>query len=383
LLIGVFGGGQLGRMLALAGYPLGLRFRFLDPAANAPVDGLGERVRGDYDDPAALAAFATGLDCATYEFENVPVAAVAALAARGVRVFPAVRALEVAQDRLAEKLFLQQLGVATAAFAAAERAEDVDAAAAAVGLPAVLKTRRLGYDGKGQLLVRERTELAHAWAKLGGSPLVAEAFVPFDRELAVVAARGADGAVACYPLVETRQRDGVLRAALAPAPGLAPALQAAAEAIATRVLTALDYRGVLAVELFARGDELLVNELAPRVHNSGHWTIEGAETSQFEQHLRAGLGLPLGSTAALGCSATVNLLGSVPALATLLAAAPRAHVHLYGKEERPGRKLGHVTLRARDHATLSARLAAFGAATGIELDLSEPAPASPDVPRGR
>lgn len=367
MLIGVLGGGQLGRMLALAGYPLGLRFRVLDPALDAATDGIAERVRGAYDDPAALAAFAAGLDCATYEFENVPVATVRALTERGVRVFPGERPLALTQDRVLEKQFLRELGIATADFAPIDAADDLARAVASVALPAVLKSRRLGYDGRGQRVVRTAADLDGAWDALGGVPLVAEAFVPFDRELALLAARAADGTIACYPLIETHHRDGILRVALAPAPHASAALQSAAEAIATRVLQALDYVGVLAVELFERDGRLLVNELAPRVHNSGHGTIEGAQTSQFAQHLRAGLGLPLGPTSAVGYSAMLNLIGEAPPLDALLRADPQAHVHRYGKQPRPARKLGHVTLTAPDRAALAARIEAFAAAIGIAL----------------
>lgn len=367
MLVGVLGGGQLGRMLALAGYPLGLRFRVLDPVAEAATDGVAERVRGGYDDAAALDAFAAGLDCATYEFENVPVSTVQALAERGVRVFPGERALALTQDRLLEKRFLRELGVATAGFAPIDGPADVARAVAHVALPAMLKSRRLGYDGRGQRIMREPADLEDAWQTLGAVPLIAEAFVPFARELALVAARAADGAVACYPLIETHHRDGILRLALAPAPRVSAALQAAAEAIATRVLAALDYVGVLVVELFDRDGQLVVNELAPRVHNSGHGTIEGAHTSQFAQHLRAGLSLPLGPATLTGHSAMLNLIGGAPPLHALLRVDPRAHVHLYGKQPRPARKLGHVTLLAPDAATLTARVEAFAAATGIAL----------------
>ena len=373
--IGILGAGQLGRMLALAGYPLGLRFRLLDPASDAPAGQLAAHQAAEYADAAALAQFAAGLDVVTYEFENVPVATARALAER-VPVYPPPGALEVAQDRLAEKTFFQNLGIATPPFAPVSSRAELDAALAQIGLPAVLKTRRLGYDGKGQQVLRTSADAATAWEALGGVPLILEGFVPFVRELSILAARGRDGQVACYPLVENQHRDGILRRSLAPAPGLTPALQAAAEAIARTALAALDYVGLLAIELFEIDDRrstaehgtpevsgqssLLVNEMAPRVHNSGHWSIEGAETSQFEQHLRAVLGWPLGSTAMHGATAMVNLIGGWPDPAAVLA-VPGAHLHLYGKQPRRGRKVGHITVCAASPAALSAPLQAIEA----------------------
>ena len=352
--IGVLGGGQLGRMLALAGYPLGLRFRFLDLTPRAPAGHLADLVTGDYEDPAVLARFADRLRVVTYEFENVPVATARFLAER-VPVYPPPAALETAQDRLVEKTFFQGLGIPTPPFAAVDSEDDFRAALERVGLPAVLKTRRMGYDGKGQLVLREPREAEYARRVLGDVPQILEGFVPFERELSVLAARGRDGATAFYPLVENHHRDGMLRLSLAPAPGLTPELQGLAEDYARRVLEALGYVGVLAIEFFEAGGRLLANEMAPRVHNSGHWTIEGAETSQFENHLRAVLGWPLGSAAAVGRSAMVNLIGTTPEPETVLA-VDGARLHLYGKAAAPGRKLGHVTLRAPDEETLRERL---------------------------
>jgi 5-(carboxyamino)imidazole ribonucleotide synthase len=374
--IGILGAGQLGRMLALAGYPLGLRFRFLDPAPAAPAGHMAEHMQASYEDAATLERFSAGLDAVTYEFENVPVAAACFLAKR-VPVYPPPAALEAAQDRLVEKSFFQNLGVATPLFAPVDTQADLDAAITQIGLPAVLKTRRLGYDGKGQIVLHEPADAATAWAALGGTPLILEGFVPFVRELSILAARGRNGEIACFPLVENHHRDGILRLSLAPAPGITPALQSAAERIASRALAALEYVGVLAIELFqvtsdefqvtsgrnpsdsslvTRHSSLVVNEMAPRVHNSGHWTIEGAETSQFEQHLRAMLGLPLGTTAACGYSAMINLIGALPDPAAVLA-IPGAHLHLYGKQPRAGRKVGHVTIRADELGDLEQRLA--------------------------
>ena len=353
---GVLGGGQLGRMLALAGLPLGLRFRFLEPAAESPAAQVAERMVGSFEDADCLDRFADGLDFVTYEFENVPTAAARRLAER-VPVYPPAAALEVSQDRLAEKSLFQRLNIPTTLHAAVGARAELEEAVARVGFPAVLKTRRLGYDGKGQTVVRDPADGERAWAMLGGRPLLLEEFVPFDREVSQLAVRGRNGAVTFYPLVENHHEQGILRWSLAPAPGATPDLQRRAEDYALRLLHALDYVGVLAVEFFVRGGELIANEMAPRVHNSGHWTIEGAETSQFENHLRAAAGWPLGSTAPVGHSAMLNLIGAAPDAAALLA-LPGAHVHVYGKAPKRGRKLGHVTLRAGDADEALRRLAA-------------------------
>ncbi len=352
--VGVLGGGQLGRMLALAGYPLGLAFRFLDPDPDAPAGQLAEHVEVGFDDPESLEPFAEGLDVVTYEFENVPVGLARALERR-LPVYPPPAALEASQDRLTEKTLFRRLGVPTAPFAAVDGAADLDRAAAEFGYPCLLKTRRFGYDGKGQYLLRGPDDRGPALAALGGVPLILEGFVNFDREVSLLAVRGRDAALAFYPLVENHHAGGMLRLSLAPAPGLTAALQAEAEAHVRRVLEELGYVGVLAVEFFEKGGRLAANEMAPRVHNSGHWTIEGAATSQFENHLRAVLGLPLGSTAVAGPCAMVNLIGTVPAAADVLA-VPDAHLHLYGKAPRPGRKLGHVTLRAATEEQLRERV---------------------------
>ncbi|HEX5028853.1 MAG TPA: 5-(carboxyamino)imidazole ribonucleotide synthase [Gaiellaceae bacterium] len=327
--VGCIGGGQLGRMLALAGAPLGLRMRFLDPAPDACAGAVGELVVGAYDDPACLDRLADGADVVTFEFENVPVEA-----ARRVAVVPDMRALELGQDRLVEKELFRRLGIETAPFGTLED----------VGVPALVKSRRLGYDGKGQRMVDSPGEI------IGENELV-EGIVPFDRELSIVAVRGRDGATAFYPLTENEHRGGILATSRAPASG-ADALQGEAEEIARRLLDELGYVGVLAVELFDVGGRLLANEFAPRVHNTGHWTIEGSVTSQFENHLRAILGLPLGPTEALGSAILVNLVGAVPPLEELLAVRG-AHVHVYGKEPRPGRKLGHVTIVDADPADVA------------------------------
>jgi len=357
--IGILGGGQLGYMLALAGYPLGLRFRFLDPSPEAPVGRIAPRVTGDFSDRAALEKFAHGLEVVTYEFENVPVEAVHFLAKK-VNVFPPPGALEAAQDRLREKQLFEKLGIATTDFASVPAASDLELALKKVGLPAVLKTRRMGYDGKGQWILRTQDDVRTAKEGLPRLPFIAERFVPFTRELSVIAARGKSGETVFYPLIENHHRNGILRLSLAPAPSVSPQVQQAAEEGARRVLESLSYVGVLAIEFFECDGKLLANEMAPRVHNSGHWTIEGAVTSQFENHLRAINGFPLGSTTAVGASAMINLIGELPVSAQVLA-IPSAHLHLYGKEPRPGRKLGHVTLRAPALDQLTSRFSSLPA----------------------
>lgn len=339
--VGVLGAGQLGRMLGLAGRALGERFRFFDPNPDSPVRDVGELVVADYGDSAALARFSGGLDVVTYEFESIPLAAVEAVAKR-VPVLPSVQALKVSQDRVLEKRAFQHMGIRTAPCRDVASRGDLDRAAFEIGLPAVLKTRRLGYDGKGQVVIRDENELAGAWEKLGDVPLVLEQFIEFDRELSLIAARSRDGETLFYPLVENKHDDGILSCSVAPAEVSETKTRAARE-YARRIMSSFDYVGVLALEMFEAGERLIANEIAPRVHNSGHWTIEGAETSQFENHLRAILGLPLGSTEIARPAAMLNLIGDVPP-AERLFELPRAHVHLYGKEPRPGRKLGHVTL---------------------------------------
>ncbi len=357
--IGILGGGQLGYMLALAGYPLGLRFRFLDPSPEAPVGRIAPRVTGDFSDRAALEKFAHGLEVVTYEFENVPVDAVHFLAKK-VSVFPPPGALETAQDRLREKQLFEKLGIPTTEFASVPAPSDLEAALKKVGLPAVLKTRRMGYDGKGQWILKTQEDVRIAKEGLPRLPFIAERFVPFTREISVLAARSKSGETAFYPLVENHHRKGILRLSLAPAPSVSTQIQRAAEEAARMVLESLNYVGVLAIEFFEHDGELLANEMAPRVHNSGHWTIEGAVTSQFENHLRAINGFPLGSTTAIGSSAMINLIGEVPQPAKVLA-IPSAHLHLYGKEPREGRKLGHVTLRAPSFDQLTSRFASLPA----------------------
>ena len=354
--VGILGGGQLGRMLALAGIPLGLDFAFLDPSPDASSAGLGRHLVAPYDDPDALDALADAADVITYEFENVP-GVVADRLRKAVPVFPPPAALAVAQDRLEEKRLFERLGIPTAPYEAVATAEEAAGAAERIGAAALLKTRRLGYDGKGQARVAGPAEAADAFAALGGRPCLLEALVPFEREVSGIAARASDGEVRFYPLCENEHRDGILWRSAAPADGTTAAA-AACEGVRA-VMEHLDYVGVLAVEFFDVGGEVLANEMAPRVHNSGHWTIEGAETSQFENHLRAVAGMPLGATDARGHSVMLNILGQAPDPAAVLA-VPGAHLHLYDKSARPGRKLGHVTVRADRRADLAEAEAQLG-----------------------
>ena len=355
--VGILGGGQLARMMALAGAPLGLRFLAMDTSADACAGQFVPMVVGDWRDEAALAEFASRVDVATFDFENVPAESAEWLATR-IPVFPAPRALRIAQDRLAEKTLFNELGIGTPAFAAVDTRAGLDEAVARIGLPCILKTRRLGYDGKGQFRLKTAADLDAAWVALGPQApkvgLILEAFVPFEREVSVVAVRGRDGEFRAWPLTENWHRDGILSASMAPCADGA-ALEPQAVAYARKVAEALDYVGVFALELFVRDGQLLANEMAPRVHNSGHWTIEGAETSQFENHLRAVLGLPLGSTAAVGHSVMLNWIGAMPEAAPVLR-SPAGHWHDYGKTSREGRKVGHATLRADDRATLRREL---------------------------
>jgi len=354
--VGVLGGGQLGRMLALAGVPLGIEVRCLERTPDAPAAAVAPLTVGDPGDPEVLAAFAAGVDVLTYEIEGLPEPALAQVAA-STPLRPGLPSLHAASDRWLEKQLFAGLGIPAARTLPVSDRTGLAAAVRELG-PCLVKTRRGGYDGRGQVAVRGEADLPAAVELLpapGG--LVAEELLAFDAEVSVLGARGLDGAVATWPLPGNVHRDGILRTSRPPAP--VPARVAAqATTYLTQLLTALDHVGVLALELFVVGGRLLANEMAPRVHNSGHWTIEGAETSQFEQHLRAVTGLPLGCPAARGSVAMVNLIGTAPDAAAVLA-VPGAHLHLYGKEPRPGRKLGHVTVTAADEATLSARLAAL------------------------
>jgi 5-(carboxyamino)imidazole ribonucleotide synthase len=353
--IGVLGAGQLGRMLALAGIPLGLEFRFYDPVPNSPASHVSPQICADFDDTASLSQFADGIDVATFEFENVPVQAVEFLQRR-VPVHPGPFALQSAQDRLSEKTLFQQLGFKTPHFAPVATIEELRDAVHHCGLPAILKTRRLGYDGKGQFRITTASQVETAWQHVGGVPCILEAMVPFQRELSLLAVRGIGGEMRTYPLVENIHVDGILHRSICPAPNCASGLYAEAAEFAEKLLQALDYVGVLAIELFEADGTLLANEMAPRVHNSGHWSIEGAACSQFENHLRAICGLPLGSTEVAGAASMLNLIGRAPDIRGILA-EPGVHLHLYGKLPRPGRKLGHLTTSAHNHESLLAQLA--------------------------
>ena len=360
--VGILGGGQLARMLALAGVPLGLRFQVLDPAADACAGQITPQLVAGYDDADALARFAAEMEVVTFDFENVPAASAEQLAGR-VKVFPNPAALATAQDRLSEKTLFRKLDIPVPAFEDVQTREGLEAAIGRIGTPCILKTRRLGYDGKGQFRIHQAQDAAAAWEALGAQAqkvgLILEAFVPFERELSVVAVRGRDGEFRTWPLTWNWHVDGVLSASLAPAPAVDAALMDKASGYARRLAEALDYVGVFALELFCRGSELMANEMAPRVHNSGHWTIEGAQTSQFENHLRAVLGLPLGATDAIGHACMLNWLGEMPDPAPVLGEAG-GHWHDYGKQPREGRKVGHATLRADTPQALADALQRVG-----------------------
>ncbi|WP_313238935.1 5-(carboxyamino)imidazole ribonucleotide synthase [Stutzerimonas kunmingensis] len=351
--IGVIGGGQLGRMLALAGTPLGMSFAFLDPAPDACAQALGEHIRADYDDKDHLRRLADEVDLVTFEFESVPAETVAFLS-QFVPVYPSAESLRIARDRWFEKSMFKDLGIPTPEFADIQSQADLDAAVVSIGLPAVLKTRTLGYDGKGQKLLRKPADVAGAFAELGSVPCILEGFVPFTGEVSLIAVRGRDGETCFYPLVHNSHESGILRLSVASSNH---PLQALAEDYVGRVLEQLDYVGVLAFEFFEVDGGLKANEIAPRVHNSGHWTIEGAECSQFENHLRAVAGLPLGSTAKLGESAMLNFIGEVPPVEKVIAIED-CHLHHYGKAFKVGRKVGHATLRCPDRATLDRQITA-------------------------
>jgi 5-(carboxyamino)imidazole ribonucleotide synthase len=340
--IGIIGAGQLGRMLALAGYPLGLRFVFLDQSADAPGAQVAPIICGAFDDPQRLAELARDVDVVTFEFENVPVTALGTVA-EAKPFYPPVPALAASQDRLDEKNLFRKLKIPTPQYAAVDSFEDLQAAAREVGVPGVVKTRRLGYDGRGQFVVRSAADLEAAWAALGSVPLIYEAFVDFSREVSIIGARSTRGETVFYPLAANTHAGGILRHTIAPYRNAR--LQQLAQTYLRRVLRHFDYAGVLTIEFFVAGSRLIANEMAPRVHNSGHWTIEGAETSQFENHVRAVLGLPLGSTHPIGHSAMVNFIGTIPAAGNILQVSG-VHFHSYGKEPRPNRKLGHCTVTA-------------------------------------
>lgn len=338
--IGIVGAGQLGQMLALAGYPLGLDFLFLDRSADTPAGRLAPSLVGEFTDPALLGELARRCEVISFDWENISVAALRKCA-RGARIAPPLRALAAAQDRLTEKRTFERLRIATTRFANVESRAALLRAVERIGLPGVLKTRRMGYDGKGQYVLRSAEDIDPAWAALGAAPLLYEDFVPFDYEVSIIGARARDGSIVIYPLNRNYHEDGILRLTLAP--WSAPALERAAAASLKSLLQAFNYVGVLTVEFFVRGGRLIANEMAPRVHNSGHWTIEGTVTSQFENHVRAIAGLPLGSTAPRGHCAMINLIGTIPGAEDVLTESG-LHFHSYSKQPRHGRKLGHITL---------------------------------------
>ena len=354
--IGIIGAGQLGQMLGFAARELGDTCTFLDPGADPPAAAAGPVIRAAFDDAAALARLAAQSDVITYEFENVPVDALVAIAG-AVPIYPPAAALQQAQDRLTEKTLFARLDIPLPAYQPVDSLDDLEAAVAGIGLPLVLKTRRLGYDGKGQFVVNAESDIDAAWQALGQAPLIAEQWVGFDYEVSAIGARSTAGDVVLYPLTHNDHAGGILRVSRAPVDD--PALFALAETHMHRLLTELNYVGVLALEMFVTGDTLLANEFAPRVHNSGHWTIEGAETSQFANHIRAVTGRELGATTARGHACMVNLIGSIPAAARSL---EFGHLHDYGKAPRPGRKLGHVTAVSDTAADRDRRLGQIRAA---------------------
>ena len=338
--IGIIGAGQLGQMLGFAARDLGVECRFLDPSDAPPAAVCGDVIQRPFDDRDALAELAATCDVITYEFENVPVEALQLIEGKAP-VYPPAAALRHSQDRLDEKRLFDSLDIPLPGYHPVDTRADLDVAADQLGLPMVIKTRRLGYDGKGQFVVREPADLDKAWDAIGNSALIAEQWVPFDFEVSCIGVRNPEGDIAIYPLARNVHENGILSTSRSPVD--APALAERAEGYVRRLLGHLDYVGVLALELFVCGDELLANEFAPRVHNSGHWSIEGSETSQFENHIRAILNRPLGSTASVGHAGMVNLIGEIPDAARSLEIGV---LHDYGKSPRPGRKLGHITVTA-------------------------------------
>lgn len=350
--IGIIGGGQLGQMLGHAGQSLDIECIFLDPSENPPAQTVGRVIRCAFDDTAGLQELVSSVDVLTYEFENVPVGTVESVAG-DIKVYPPPDALRFAQDRLTEKQLFQELKIPIAAFITVDSESDLVVAADEIGLPLVLKTRRLGYDGKGQIVIRDRDSLADAWSILGSSPLIAEEMIAFDVEASAIGARNIAGEIISYPLTRNEHKEGILQTSRAPF-GNAE-LTRLAQTYHARLADRLDYVGVLSLELFVVGDKLLANEFAPRVHNSGHWTIDGAVTSQFENHLRAVSDMPLADPSATGHVAMENLIGSLPVGLQAIRDAG-FYVHEYGKAERPGRKLGHVTLVADNDSDRELRL---------------------------
>lgn len=346
--IGIFGGGQLGRMLAQAALPLGLHCSFYEAGTDCPSAALGQVI--DSTQPDSLMQFVRSADVFSLEFENTPLADADALTAHKA-LYPPRQALAIAQNRLSEKALFDELSIPVAAYSAIHTLVDLQQAAIRQGLPLVVKTATGGYDGKGQFVVRETAQIEQAWAELGqAAPLVAESFVQFEREVSIIAVRAQDGEVRTWPLAENHHHQGILSHSIVPAPQSENLLPVAQDYI-TRLLNHLNYVGVLTLELFVTKQGLLANEMAPRVHNSGHWSIEGAVCSQFENHMRAVAGLPLGSTELIKPTVMVNIIGQHPDRAEILA-LNGVHLHLYGKTERPGRKLGHITIMPADSSQL-------------------------------
>ena len=352
--IGILGAGQLGRMMVLEGMPLGLEFVLYEPSGK-PTANVGRIITPET--PDALAAFLDAVDVVTYEFEHLPLAEVEEIA-RHKPVYPGVEALRVCQHRALEKALFTELGIPTATYRVVNSPEALKSAAGELGCPVVAKSVTEGYDGKGQAVLRSPEEAEDAWKRIGHRELIVEAFVNFTREVSIIAVRSRTGEVRTYPIGENLHRDGILRLTRAPAPNLSATVQKEADAFITRILNRLDYVGVLALELFETPDGLLANEMAPRVHNSGHWTQNGAVISQFENHVRAVAGLPLGCTEARGHTCMINLVGHLPDREAVLR-HPDTHLHLYGKSPRPGRKLGHINVVSDDPAMLDQRMEAI------------------------
>jgi 5-(carboxyamino)imidazole ribonucleotide synthase len=339
--VAILGAGQLGRMLALAGYPLGLDFLFLDPAQGPPAGRLAPVLQGAFDDRKLLARLAKDAKVATIDWENVSVDALRTLADCGARIAPPIPAVAAAQDRVNEKRLFERLSIPTTRWMAVSSRKQLERAIREIGLPGVIKTRRLGYDGKGQAVVRTPEDAQRAWDEMGTAGLIYEEWIAFDCEVSIIGARNRRGEIAIYPLNGNVHAQGILR--LTRAPFGPPRWHRLAARYLQSVLTHFHYTGILTIEFFVRNGKLIANEMAPRVHNSGHWTIEGAVTSQFENHLRAILDLPLGSTRPTGFSAMLNLIGSLPPESSVLG-WEGVHLHHYDKEPRPGRKVGHLTI---------------------------------------
>lgn len=337
--VGVIGGGQLGQMLAMAAVPLDIEVLCLEKSRDCPASRVTDIFVSDYYDRDKIEAFRHQVDVVTYEFENVPIETVRYLSTK-LPVYPPVEALEVSQERIQEKNFFNQQGVPTASYASVKKESELLDATLQIGMPGILKTCRLGYDGKGQFHIKSQQDIAKAWEALGNQPLIYEQKIAYDREVSLIVVRGKDGAIAFYPLTENQHINGILATSKAPYEN--ELLTQQAQRYLQTIMHALNYVGVLVVEFFVKENQLLANEMAPRVHNSGHWTIEGAVCSQFENHIRAICGLPLGSTATVGRSVMTNIIGELPDVEAVLK-KPSAHLHLYGKKPRPGRKLGHIT----------------------------------------